>query len=470
MPNVAETVGSLIEFPVERDWFELKRNWDEPRKMGEYISALSNAAALRGREAGYLVWGVDDETHEVVGSGVDWNVGVGKRGHEEPLEHWLARQLSPDVAFRFDEGEIDGKRVVLLTVPSARKVPTSFAGVRYGRIGSSKVNLAKYPDREAELFAVLRDGLPSLVNTPAKEQDLSFSRLFTYYAGKGIELSAATFAKNLKLLLPDGRWNMLGQLLSDDSGIPVRVSIFQGEDKASPLYSVREFGNTCLLISLDRVLDYIDVLNVVQADERNRVVERKDVPLLDPKAVREAVINAFVHNLWVGGNAPMFTVYSDRLEVLSRGEMAPGQTLDGFFRGESVPVNEELSDVFLQLHISERSGRGVPKVVKAYGRGAYEFREGSIALTMPFTRVPGEGVWGGTGAALSGGAPARAGLSPTQRSVLAEIRDDPNATHADVAQRLGTSKSTVDRAVRFLREAGYIERVGSNKLGWWRVL
>ena len=61
------------------------------------------------------------------------------------------------------------------------------------------------------------------------------------------------------------------------------------------MYSVREFGNTCLLYSLDDVLRYGEVLNIPQADERNRIVERKEVPLVHAEAYREAVINAFVH-------------------------------------------------------------------------------------------------------------------------------------------------------------------------------
>lgn len=48
-------------------------------------------------------------------------------------------------------------------------------------------------------------------------------------------------------------------------------------------------------------------------------------------AFREAIVNAFVHNKWVDGNAPMITVYSNRIEILSRGTLDPKQTLDGFF-------------------------------------------------------------------------------------------------------------------------------------------
>ena len=50
------------------------------------------------------------------------------------------------------------------------------------------------------------------------------------------------------------------------------------------MYSVREFGNTCLLYSLDDVLRYGEVLNIPQADERNRIVERKEVPLFHAEA------------------------------------------------------------------------------------------------------------------------------------------------------------------------------------------
>lgn len=306
------------------------------------------------REYGYLVWGIHDETHEILGTTFDFQKDV----KNEPLEHYLARQTTPDTAFFFHELEVEGKRVVLLEVPKAKNIPTSFDGVRYIRIGSSKVNVAKYPKRER--------------------------RLFTYYAGKGISLKTNTFKKNLGLHTKDGKYNLLAQLLSDDSHIPVRVFVFSGETKASSLFSVKEFGNTCILLSLDKVLEYADVINIVQADEKRRLLTRKDVNLFDMNAFREAIVNAFVHNKWVDGNAPMITIYSNRIEILSRGTLDPKQTLDGFFMGESIPVNQKLSDIFLQLHISERSGRGVPTIIDTYGKDVFDFRENSIVVNIPF--------------------------------------------------------------------------------------
>ena len=382
--SIVNVVLRLIEFPHEEEWFEFKVNWYEPATIGEYISSLSNAAALKGQPLGYLIWGVDNETHEIVGTNFDHTIDV----KNEPLEHYLARQISPDVNFSFKEVTIKGKRLEILVIPAATKVPTAFAGVRYLRIGSGKVNLNKYPERESHLFYILREGLPSVVNIESNYQDLTFDKLLVYFASKGITLNKRTFKKNLHLLTKDGKYNLLAQLLSDDSHIVIRFAIFNGKTKASTMYSVREFGNTCLLYSLDKVLEYGEILNVPQADERNRVVERKEIPLFNAEAFHEAIVNAFVHNSWVSGNAPMLTVFNDRIEILSRGTLPPGQTLDGFYAGESIPVNQELSDILLQLHISERTGRGVPKIVEVYGKDAYEFRDNSIIVKIPFGLLP----------------------------------------------------------------------------------
>lgn len=460
--DYAKIVEDLVAHPAEEDWFELKENWFEPRMLGEYISSLSNAAAMLGRDAAYFVWGVSDRTHAIIGTSFRWHRDV----DGEPLEHWLARKVSPDIGFSFHEADVKDARVVVLEVPAARTVPTSFDGERFVRIGSSKERLSRYPEREAQLFDVLRHGLPTIDNTESAYQDLTFDRLFTFYAGKGITLREETFRQNLGLLTDNGSYNVLAQLLADESRIPVRVSTFRGESKATPLYSVREFGNTCLLTALDRVLEYGEVVNVMQADERGRTMTRTDVPLFDPEAFREAVINAFVHNAWVGLNAPMVTVYSNRIEVLSHGAMAPMQTMEGFFRGASVPVNRTLSDIFLQTHISERSGRGVPKIVERYGRGAYEFGESWICVTLPFERVV-------TSDAIyeePSESEVRPVLSPLREQIIGLMRDDPNITQKRIAGQLGIGHTSLADNIAWLRDNGYVVREGSRKSGWWRVL
>ena len=64
-------IDDLLGHPTETEWLEFKRNHCEPGQLGEYLSALANSACLVGRSAGYLVFGIDDETHEIVGTNFD---------------------------------------------------------------------------------------------------------------------------------------------------------------------------------------------------------------------------------------------------------------------------------------------------------------------------------------------------------------------------------------------------------------
>lgn len=458
MRDYAGLIKELCEYNTEKEWFEFKVNWFEPVELGEYISAISNSVAIVGRKEGFFVWGINDKTHEVEGTVFDPDCDV----QNEPLKHFLARQLSPDTNIEFYEVLIDEKRVVLLIIPAAKTVPTSFRYERFIRIGSSKENLRRYPEKESFLFEVLRHGFPTIENTPSKYQDLTFEKLFIYYGAKGLKLGKNTFKRNLELLTEDGKYNILAQLLSDNSHIPIRIAIFSGATKSDNMYSVREFGCQCLLYSLDEILRYGDVLNIIQADETNRVVERKEVPLFENEAFREAIINAFVHNAWVTLNEPMITVYSDRIEILSRGTLAPEQTMEGFFAGESIPINRKLSEIFLQLHISEKTGRGVPKITETYGKEAFDFRENAIAVTIPFRWI---NVMGERANKLSYEV-----LTEVQQGIVEEIRHNPRTTIVKMALALGFGKTTIDKGISELKKSGYIRRVGPNKNGHWVLL
>lgn len=125
--NVEKIVLELCAFNDEQEWFEFKENWFQPETLGEYVSALSNAAAFHYKKNAYFVWGVDDTTHEIVGTTFNQYCTY----KEEPYQNFLARNLSPSVNFSFKEKEINGKRVVILIIPAAEQIPTSFKEKRY---------------------------------------------------------------------------------------------------------------------------------------------------------------------------------------------------------------------------------------------------------------------------------------------------------------------------------------------------
>lgn len=99
-------VRELVKLPNETEWVEFKCNNKEPQMIGEYISALSNSAALCERPKAYLVWGVQDDTHKITGT--EFQYRKMKKGNEE-LEAWLSRMLAPRINFRFFESDGGGK-------------------------------------------------------------------------------------------------------------------------------------------------------------------------------------------------------------------------------------------------------------------------------------------------------------------------------------------------------------------------
>ena len=140
MPNIWPAwVANLRQLPRETEWVEFKVNRADPEDIGEYISALANGAALNGKESAYLLWGIADGTHAVVGT--RFVPAAAKKGNE-PLENWLRHGLTPRVDFRFHEVAFDGKRVVVLEIEPA---PAAAGGFQQGALCSCGQRQEKPP-------------------------------------------------------------------------------------------------------------------------------------------------------------------------------------------------------------------------------------------------------------------------------------------------------------------------------------
>ncbi len=310
---------------------------------------------------------------------------------------------------------------------------------------------------------------PTIVNVAAPDyaQELTFEKLFMYYAAKGIALKENTFERSLKLRNKSGKYNIMAYILSDQNSIPIRVSIFSGLDKAAPLFSVKEFGNTCILYAMDKILEYGDAINIIQVDERNRISERKDVPLFDYEAFHEAILNAFIHNKWLTLNAPQISIFTDRIEILSHGGLAIDQDESKFYSGVSIPVNDVLASIFLQLRISERSGRGVPKIVKKYGKETIKIEKNRIIVTIPFEKI------GINNFQIESNKETKKDLNKinnSQNKIMSSMKKNPNVTINQLMAITGLSEPGVKKNLKILKDNGLIIRVGANKNGAWEVL
>jgi ATP-dependent DNA helicase RecG len=127
-------IDRLRALPAETEWLEFKRNHYEPKLLGEYLSALANAACLAGQPRGYLLFGIDDATHEVVGAKFD-PYAVKAKGNQDLLP-WLVAGLRPNTGFEAHIVAHPDGRVVIFEIGPARDQPVSFYGTAFIRVGS----------------------------------------------------------------------------------------------------------------------------------------------------------------------------------------------------------------------------------------------------------------------------------------------------------------------------------------------
>ncbi|MCZ2341282.1 MAG: putative DNA binding domain-containing protein [Bacteroidales bacterium] len=142
----------LLALPQETEWAEFKHNNTNPQMIGANLSALSNAATLEGQPFGYIVWGVEDGTRNIIGT--TFQPRRQKVGNED-LEPWLNKLLSPKVNFRILEFEAGGLPMVMFEIQAANTAPVAFSGDHWVRVGSHKKPLSEHPERERKLWLQL---------------------------------------------------------------------------------------------------------------------------------------------------------------------------------------------------------------------------------------------------------------------------------------------------------------------------
>ena len=149
--QLVSLVNRLRDEPHETEWLEFKENHYEPQLLGEYLSALANSAYLHWKPKGYLVFGIEDKTHEV--KGTRFNPAKKKGKGNQALQIWLATGLQPNVGFDVHRFPYCDKYVVVFEVNAAIDRPVAFYGTAYIRIGSSKTELFKHPEKEREIWS-----------------------------------------------------------------------------------------------------------------------------------------------------------------------------------------------------------------------------------------------------------------------------------------------------------------------------
>lgn len=294
----------------------------------------------------------------------------------------------------------------------------------------------------------------SLRNIVSPKQDLTFSQLKIYYEEKGFNINN-NFLKQLDLYTDDGKYNYNAYLLADNNTISIRFGKYEGTN-AAQLIENEDFGNCSIVKATKNILNKIEIENKIFT--KIEYPERREIRMYDFAAVREAVVNAIVHNDWSNEYAPKFEMFSDKLVISSNGGIQPSTTKEEFLEGYSLPKNKELMKVFNDLDLVEQMGTGIIRILQSYDKKSFEFFPNFIRVTFPFNkdkfREESEEI---------------AELTETQKSIINLMLDSPTITQEVLSKLLGVNIRTIQRNIKTLIEIGLIERTGATKKGEWIV-
>lgn len=370
-------LDALVRMDRETEWVEFKTNPDW-EKLGKYISALANSAALLDQECGYLVYGVDDQTHCIVGTDAHF---FGAKHKQQEVESWLQQKLSPKTEFQvFEFATAQGVPVLLFQIPAAGHVPVKFDGVEWVRVGSYTKRLQEFPEKERKLWRSFdKKPFESHLAATMLNGDQVFELLSDAAYLRCMELQRPKTQEGLlermvfdKLLVKEinGLYSItnlgaicFAQKLSSFPSLArkaFRIVKYAGDSR---LYTEKEF-----LWDQGYAVDFEGLIRLIKAllPSREIIGEafRREDSMYPEIIIRELVPNALIHqDFRISGSGPMLEIFQDRIEIFN-----PGRPLVDTARFIDSPPrsrNEALAQLMRRIYICEERGSGIDKVVAA---------------------------------------------------------------------------------------------------------
>lgn len=375
MENIDILVKELCKYPDETQWLEFKHNNCEPRMIGEDISALANSAVLADRNYAYMIWGVEDHGHTIVGTSV--RLKQAKKGNQE-LENWLRYLLSDNADFEFLNTEIDGMHIEVLRISKAVGRPVYFEKIDYIRSGSYTKKLIEFPSLQTQLWDKLRQEhfedlyvknnlslseIIKLLDCDAYFSMLNINQPTSHngYVHYLIEDKIIAKQDNGQFAITSLGALLFARRLSDFPRLgrkAMRVVSYEGINRLK--IQKEEIINEGYALCFDNV---VTLVNAILPSRENINSTRKSLISSFPlPAIREAIANSMIHqDLYITGAGPVVEIFNNRVEVTN-----PGTPLVDIMRIVDNPPksrNEKLASLMRRLDMCEELGRGWDRMV-----------------------------------------------------------------------------------------------------------
>lgn len=379
MENLELLVKTLLAYENETYWFEFKCNNYDPDMIGQDISALANSAAYADKSYAYMIWGIDDKTHKIVGT--DYDQYKLKVGNQE-IESWLRTMLSRNAEYEFhtlemNDDQMNKKNIVVLVIHKAINQTVMFKKTDYIRVGSYTKKLAEYPQMQTQLWDKIRnyrfEEQYAMQNLTAEEV-INYLAYTAYFELKGMTIPTDSnnilhYLQEEKIIeQQDNRLyaiTNLGAIMfaKDLSKFPrlerkaVRVVQYKGKDRLDILKD--DTGKKGYAIGFNGLLKYIQAL--LPSQEIITGAQRETVTVYPAIALREVIANALIHqDFSITGTGVTIEIFDNRIEVTNPG--TPLVDIDRIIDNPPKSRNEKLAALMRRLKMCEELGSGWDKI------------------------------------------------------------------------------------------------------------
>ena len=460
-------------------------------------TAAKVICSFLNRDGGQLVIGME-EGQKVVGV-----PGADKIAYE--LQNYIISEIIPEPAVTIDIQTLEKKQILIVSVWQGTNQPYIFKGGVYLRVGSLTVQanskqLAALIHNESvrnqrwELKSAIEVDINDIdlsevtnciadAKSGGREQNLPENPLHflekygLYNNGDFTNAAVILFGKEPIKYFPQVR---------------VRLSVFN-TDKTGEKLLYDKFFEGNLFSSIRQITDFFDLAYGVSSSFSSDSWKRTDKLAFPRLAIREAVLNAFIHRDYSSFSSRIaINVYPDKLQISSYGSLPKGISIKSLSKDHlSVPVNPTLAHVFFLRKWIELIGIGTVKMISqceelGFKVPVWSQKDNTVQVTFPDVKVPfnynegisegiSEGIEQLVSIALSEGINEgiSKGITSTLKESLIEIVAliaKENAINASaISLRLNKSYKTIERQIGLLREIGAIKHEGSKKAGGYTL-
>ena len=459
-----------------------------PKKSEKYMKTV---VAFANGNGGKIVFGIDDKTLEIVGMDED-NIFKTMDAITNAISDSCEPRIRPDVTLQ----TVNDKTVIVVEIlPGAmRPYYIKSEGMTEGtymRVSGTTRPVEGYMLKELILegqnryfdsepcreLQITDEDIQNLCKTmketaikntwqnseKAKIKDITKNTLLSW--GILTEVQGEIFPTNAYALLT-------GQLRMQPV---IQCGLFKGKDRA--YFADRKEFDGPIQNQVDAAYQY--VLEKINMGMQIQGIYRQDVYELPTDSVRELIANAVAHRSYLEPGNIQVAIFDDRLEVTSPGMLLNNVSIKKMMEGYSKPRNPAIANAFAYMKIIEKWGTGIPRIFREcreYGLPDPELIDfdGDFRVNMyrntaiDYSPRVNDRVNDKVNDRVNDKVNDR--VNEIEEKILKFIDNDPAITITQLSMEVELSRKTIAAKLKTLKEKKMIERVGSSRKGYWKIL